>query len=218
MSSCCDAGPALKQRTAILAAAIAAAAVLAQGTAAEIAAARGADSLAFAPSLSSRLIDADADRDRPPRRGNVWGGPYTASTGETVTVFPSDVVPAGAGDGATLGRLPRRSRTAPSSRISGRTSCRCARCRRTAAARRSPATAPATGRLVAPGETTTTEASTEGIIAHEYGHHVAASRNNAPWDAVDYGTKRWATYMQVCARTESGEFYRPVTSRSPTTA
>ena len=61
--------------------------------------------------------------------------------------------------------------------------------------------------LVAPGETTTTEASAEGIIAHEYGHHVAASRNNAPWDAVDYGTKRWASYMNVCARTESGEFY-----------
>jgi hypothetical protein len=37
-------------------------------------------------------------------------------------------------------------------------------------------------------------------IAHEYGHHVASHRLNPPWPAVDWGTKRWASHANVCAR------------------
>ncbi|MDP9285038.1 MAG: hypothetical protein M3P41_08820 [Actinomycetota bacterium] len=43
------------------------------------------------------------------------------------------------------------------------------------------------------------------IIAHEYGHHVANNRIDAPWSAEDYGTKRWASYENICARSVSGE-------------
>lgn len=43
------------------------------------------------------------------------------------------------------------------------------------------------------------------VITHEYGHHIADNRDNAPWDAVDWGTKRWATYLGVCKRAASGE-------------
>jgi hypothetical protein len=49
--------------------------------------------------------------------------------------------------------------------------------------------------------------SPQSIIAHEYGHHVAANRSNAPWSALDYGTKRWASYEQICAGTVSGRFF-----------
>ena len=49
------------------------------------------------------------------------------------------------------------------------------------------------------------DVSPEAAIAHEYGHHVAASRLNTPWATLDWGTKRWATYVGVCARVESGE-------------
>ena len=42
------------------------------------------------------------------------------------------------------------------------------------------------------------------VAAHEYGHHLANNRSNAPWDALDWGTKRWATYENVCARTRAG--------------
>ena len=39
------------------------------------------------------------------------------------------------------------------------------------------------------------------VAAHEYGHHVANNRVNSPWRAIDWGTKRWASYMNVCTRT-----------------
>jgi hypothetical protein len=38
------------------------------------------------------------------------------------------------------------------------------------------------------------------VAAHEYGHHVAYNRSNAPWSAIEWGTKRWATVMGICAR------------------
>jgi hypothetical protein len=42
------------------------------------------------------------------------------------------------------------------------------------------------------------------VATHEYGHHVAWNRSNAPWPAIDWGTKRWASDMNVCARTAAG--------------
>ncbi len=45
---------------------------------------------------------------------------------------------------------------------------------------------------------------TEEIAAHEYGHHVAWNRDNRPWDAFDFGPKRWASYEGACPRTRAG--------------
>ena len=42
------------------------------------------------------------------------------------------------------------------------------------------------------------------VATHEYGHHVAANSNNAPWRAIDWGTKRWASMVGVCSRVQSG--------------
>lgn len=47
--------------------------------------------------------------------------------------------------------------------------------------------------------------SAQSVLTHEYGHHVADSRVNDPWAAVDWGTKRWASYLNVCARAQTGE-------------
>jgi hypothetical protein len=41
--------------------------------------------------------------------------------------------------------------------------------------------------------------SAESVLTHEYGHHIAANRSNAPWPALDWGAKRWATAMNICA-------------------
>ena len=46
--------------------------------------------------------------------------------------------------------------------------------------------------------------SVEYVIAHEYGHHIAANRSNAPLPALDYGPKRWASYELVCLNTMRG--------------
>ncbi len=42
------------------------------------------------------------------------------------------------------------------------------------------------------------------IVTHEYGHHVATNRSDAPWDAIDYGSKRWASYENICAKAAGG--------------
>jgi hypothetical protein len=42
------------------------------------------------------------------------------------------------------------------------------------------------------------------IVTHEYGHHVANSRSDAPWAAIDYGTKRWSSYENICAKAAGG--------------
>jgi hypothetical protein len=64
---------------------------------------------------------------------------------------------------------------------------------------------PRTESLVAPGDDPAASTSAEAVVTHEYGHHVAANRSNAPWVAEDYGTKRWASYEQVCSKTRAGE-------------
>lgn len=40
----------------------------------------------------------------------------------------------------------------------------------------------------------------EDILAHEYGHALANGRNNFPFPAVSFGTKRWSSYERVCPR------------------
>ena len=52
-----------------------------------------------------------------------------------------------------------------------------------------------------PGEDPGAGIPLESIVAHEYGHHIAFHRVNTPWAAVDWGTKRWASYENICTRT-----------------
>ena len=44
----------------------------------------------------------------------------------------------------------------------------------------------------------------ESVARHEYGHHIGANRSNAPWKAVDWGAKRWATAAGICRRWREG--------------
>jgi hypothetical protein len=42
------------------------------------------------------------------------------------------------------------------------------------------------------------------IVTHEYGHHLANNSNDAPWAAIDYGTKRWSSYENICSKAAAG--------------
>lgn len=63
---------------------------------------------------------------------------------------------------------------------------------------------PSSGSLILPGENLADGTHWMSVLAHEYGHHVAWSRSNPPWIAGLWGPKRWASYVQVCARVANG--------------
>jgi hypothetical protein len=61
--------------------------------------------------------------------------------------------------------------------------------------------------MIVPGEETTTGSSgvtTSYVVAHEYGHHIAAARSNLPFQAFSFGPKYWASYELVCDRAVKG--------------
>jgi hypothetical protein len=134
-----------------------------------------------------------------------WGGQYSTGAGELVTVYASNSYPVDPTLGqrwanflASLVHGPELSTVtvllstpAQIGGICGTDALACYSARGAL--------------LYAPGEDPTSALSAEAVIAHEYGHHVAANRLNTPWDALDWGPKRWASSIQVCARTKKGE-------------
>jgi hypothetical protein len=152
------------------------------------------DSLIAAPKTQALLLAPTG----------YWGGVYRASTGENVTVYASNAYPMDPGlgqrwadflaslvHGSELSTVIVLLSTADEiSRVCGQDSLACYSARGSM--------------LYAPGEDPDASLSAEAVITHEYGHHIAANRNNAPWDALDWGPKRWASSMQVCAATKQG--------------
>lgn len=59
-------------------------------------------------------------------------------------------------------------------------------------------------RIVFPAEDRVNPPSRQAILAHEYGHHIERNRLNTPWPGLVFGTKRWATYTQVCEGLRDG--------------
>jgi len=134
-----------------------------------------------------------------------WGGAYKVSTGESVTVYASNAYPVDPAMGQRwadfLASLVHGSELssvivflAPGAQIDRLCGSDAVACY-----------SPQGSLLVAPGDDPAANLSAEAVVTHEYGHHVAANRVNAPWNAIDYGTKRWASAMQVCARTKKGQ-------------
>ena len=133
-----------------------------------------------------------------------WGGEYRVSTGEAVTVYASNSYPVDPAlgqrwadflatlvHGAELSTVTVLLATPEQiSRTCGQDAVACYSSRG--------------AQLYAPGEDPGSDLSAEAVITHEYGHHIAANRSNAPWLALDWGPKRWASAMQVCAKARRG--------------
>jgi hypothetical protein len=138
--------------------------------------------------------------------GSFWGGRYTTTTGETVAIFASDTYPEVQADN-------QRWADFLASLVHGReldtvTVYRVTRAelRRQCGAGALGCYAPSRRSIVIPGEDLP-QISAAAVLIHEYGHHVAAAQDNEPWPAVDWGTKRWASHVNVCAREKAGRMF-----------
>jgi hypothetical protein len=153
--------------------------------------------------IPDSLLDSRLTRALAP--SGFWGGQYRTTSGETVTVYASNSYPVDSAlgqrwadflaslvHGAELASVTVMLATPDQvKQICGGFAVACYD--------------PRGGLLSAPGEDPGSDFSAEAVITHEYGHHVAAHRSNAPWRAVNWGPKRWASSMQVCARSRADQ-------------
>jgi hypothetical protein len=169
----------------------------------------------FATSAAASPERAPAFRDtilsgstpRAAQAVSEWGGMTTATDGEVVNIFFSDSYPVDATRAlqwadfmTSLIHGPELQTVAihlaPLNEVQRR-------CGGDALACYSPAQAT----IYSPADDPAFDTSAKGILIHEFGHHIAASRANPPFESEDYGTKRWASYENVCSRTRAGDLF-----------
>jgi hypothetical protein len=166
-----------------------------------------ASTASAAPVFRDAVLQPDQTRSLALPSSTQWGGPTVASNGETVKIFFSDsypVSPALATQWADfLTSLLHGSELAtvtvylqPLAEV-----------QRTCGGQALACYSPRTATIVAPADDVDAQTSAKGILTHEYGHHVAANRLNPPFVSEDYGTKRWASYENVCAKTSTGDLF-----------
>jgi hypothetical protein len=137
----------------------------------------------------------------------AWGGRYTTSTGEAVTVMASDRFPvdetvtrAWAEFLTSLVHGPEIARItlylAPYSEVQSTCGFEALACYMSQREM-----------IVAPRDDFQAGPTAQAIVTHEYGHHIARNRVNTPWDPLRYGTKRWGSQIGVCQRTDSGTLF-----------
>ena len=165
--------------------------------------------LAALGGTSAHITDTLVDRPRRFLRaaspGGWWGGPVTTSTGETFTFHVShsyELDEAARQEWANFlawslhgGELARLTLYyAPLDEVE-------AVCGEDALACYSPRDET----IFAPGDLEgDRNRDVEEILLHEYGHHLAYHRNNAPWRAYNLGPKRWASRANVCRGVATG--------------
>jgi len=157
--------------------------------------------------LAAAAVAAGAARAADPLQ-NAYGGEYTAASGDVVKVYTSALLPH---DDTVnqqwadfLGSLVHGSELAsvtlviePFGQVQQHCGLGAYGCYRND-----------TGVIVAIGERVPPDGpSPEGVVAHEYGHHIAQHRSNAPWNAQMWGTKRWASAMGICGDVRAGRLH-----------
>jgi hypothetical protein len=164
-----------------------------------------ASTASAAPAFRDTVLSTKAPRSL--QATAEWGGPTLATDGETVTIYFSDSYPVdqvratqwadfmtSLVHGTEIATVSIHLLTlAEVQRVCGGQALACY--------------FPRSAAIYAPGEDPALDAFAKGVLAHEFGHHIAASRTNPPFASVDYGTKRWASYENVCSRTFDGDLY-----------
>jgi hypothetical protein len=141
------------------------------------------------------------------RAAGYWGGEYATAAGATVTVFASEAYTEKPEENQRwadfLARLVhgKELETLTLYRVSPR------ELRSLCGVAALACYAPRERSIVAPVEQPAPDVTVEAALIHEYGHHVARERLNRPWSAVDWGTKRWASNENVCARARRREVF-----------
>ena len=160
-----------------------------------------------APSFRDTVLPAQSRTLQSASLDGYWGGPTTAASGETVAIYVSVDYPEDPAvtqkwadflsslvHGSELSTVEVRLESSRQvRRLCGRLALACY--------------SPSTHTIVVPFDQSPDGPSPESILAHEYGHHVASSRLNTPWDANDYGPKRWATAVGVCRKAQDGSLF-----------
>jgi hypothetical protein len=163
--------------------------------------------IALAAQIPDRQLAASASRTAALRLSSSWGGTFQTPTGAAVRIELSDAYPQDPAIGQRwadfLDSLVHGSELetvtvyiAPAREVEticGAGSLACY--------------SPDRMLVVTPGEDPSRFVSAEAVLTHEYGHHVAANRFNPPWTAIDWGTKRWASYEQICAKERANEVF-----------
>jgi hypothetical protein len=155
-------------------------------------------------SADAAFRDGTLHAARPLRdlRQSSWGGPTIAADGETVNVLVSDAYPVDpAIPQATadlMAQLYHGSELstvsiylAPLAEVQSICGAGTGGCY-------------ARDQIVATGDALPDGTSAANVIVHEYGHYVADNSVNSPWDALDWGPKRWDTSAGICARVAAG--------------
>jgi hypothetical protein len=165
-----------------------------------------APSAPFRPQAARAIPHADvAPKPSRARAATTWaGGPTTASTGEVVTVYVSPSLAPELGTAQTWAdfiaglvhgpELPKLTAyIAPLDEIAEMCGDNALGCY-------------GSNEMASVGETEYGITAAE-VVRHEYGHHIAWNRVNAPWSAVDWGPKNWASIANVCRRAADGTAY-----------
>jgi hypothetical protein len=146
-----------------------------------------------APHVPGRILRTRAEVPR-----HAWGGGYTTAGGEAVVLWVSDFYAEDRAVGQRwadyVGQLVHGPELSRVTVFLGRPDEVEFLCGYGAIACYDAADA----LIMAPAEDIPGLATAEGALTHEYGHHVSQNRLNTPWDAGEYGTKRWGTEAGVC--------------------
>jgi hypothetical protein len=166
-----------------------------------------ASTASAAPAFRDSVLETGAARTPALQASTQWGGPTVATDGETVNIFFSDSYPVNPALATQWADFMTSLVHGPELATVTIDLAPLAEVQRTCGGQALACYNPRTATIVAPADDVDAQTSAKGILIHEYGHHVAANRLNPPFVSEDYGTKRWASYENVCAKTSTGDLF-----------